>query len=70
MPKGPKMKTHKGAQKRFDTTGTGKIRRAKGMKSHLRRNKASRNKRLFDRMLALSPVDRKRVQRLLPYGVK
>ena len=66
----PKMKTHKGAKKRFDITGTGKIRRAKGLKSHLRRHKAPRNKRLYDRMLALSPVDRQRVQRLLPYGLK
>lgn len=66
----PKMKTHKGAQKRFDITGTGKIRRAKGLKSHLRRNRAMRNKRMYDRMLVLSPADRKRVQRLLPYGIK
>lgn len=66
----PKMKTHKGAKRRFNVTGTGKITRAKGMKSHFRRNKSSRVKRLFDRMLVLSPVDRARVQRLLPYGGK
>lgn len=69
MPKGPKMKTHKGAQKRFNVTGTGQITRAKGLKSHLRRHKAKRNKRLYDRMLVLNPVDRARVQKLLPYGV-
>ncbi|MDP9373115.1 MAG: 50S ribosomal protein L35 [Chloroflexota bacterium] len=66
----PKMKTHKGAQKRFDVTGTGKIRRAKGLKSHLRRKKATRNKQLYDRMLVLSKVDHQRVQRLIPYGTK
>ncbi len=66
----PKMKTHKGAQKRFDVTGTGKIRRAKGLKSHLRRKKATRNKQLYDRMLVLAKVDHQRVQRLIPYGVK
>jgi large subunit ribosomal protein L35 len=70
MPKGPKMKTHKGAQKRFDTTGTGKIRRAKGMKSHFRRRKSPRVKRMFDKLIEMSPADRKRVQKLIPYGLK
>jgi large subunit ribosomal protein L35 len=70
MPNGPKMKTHKGAKKRFDMTGTGQLRHAKGMKSHFRRRKAARVKRALDRMIVLAPADRKRVQRLLPYGVK
>jgi len=70
MATGPKMKTHKGAKKRFDVTGTGLIRHAKGMKSHFRRRKSSRVKRQFDRMIVLAPADRKRVQKLLPYGVK
>ena len=66
----PKMKTHKGAKRRFKITGTGKIMYVKGMKSHNRRKKASRTKRLFDKMLELSNVDRERVQRLLPNGLK
>ncbi|HEX5502744.1 MAG TPA: 50S ribosomal protein L35 [Thermomicrobiales bacterium] len=66
----PKMKTHKGAKKRFDITGTGKVRHAKGLKSHFRRRKAARNKRLFDRMLVAAPTDQKRLRRLLPNGVK
>ncbi|HET8627286.1 MAG TPA: 50S ribosomal protein L35 [Thermomicrobiales bacterium] len=66
----PKMKTHKGAKKRFDITGTGKVRHAKGLKSHFRRRKAARNKRLYDRMLVAAPTDQKRLRRLLPYGVK
>ena len=66
----PKMKTHKGAKRRFKITGTGKIMYVKGMKSHNRRKKASRTKRLFDKMLVLSNVDRERVQRLLPNGLK
>jgi len=70
MATGPKMKTHKGAQKRFDVTGTGQFRHAKGMKSHFRRRKSSRVKRQFDRMIVMAPADRKRVQKLLPYGVK
>jgi large subunit ribosomal protein L35 len=65
----PKLKTHKGAKRRFKITGTGKILRAKGMKSHLRRNKSPRVKRSFDKMFPLADSEKKRVQRLLPYGV-
>jgi len=43
----PKMKTHKGAKKRFQITGSGKVVRTKGPKSHFRRRKAARVKRLF-----------------------
>jgi large subunit ribosomal protein L35 len=64
-----KLKTHKGAKRRFKITGTGKIMRTKGMKSHNRRKKAPRVKRMFDRMLPLDESNRKKVQRLLPYGV-
>jgi large subunit ribosomal protein L35 len=63
-----KMKTHKGAKKRFKITATGKILRAKGMKSHNRRKKAPRVKRQFDRMLELDGANKRQVQRLLPYG--
>ena len=66
----PKIKTHKGAQRRFHITGSGKIMRAKGGKSHLRRRKAKRTKRLYDEMIPVSSSDRARVKRLLPYGVK
>jgi len=64
----PKLKTHKGAKKRFKVTATGKIMRTKGMKSHNRRKKAPRVKRAFDRMLPLAASDKQRVERLLPYG--
>lgn len=63
-----KMKTHKGAKKRFKVTATGKIMRTKGMKSHNRRKKAPRVKRQFDRMLELDSANKKHVERLLPYG--
>lgn len=64
-----KLKTHKGAKRRFHISGTGKFLRAKGNKSHLRLTKSQRAKRQFDEMI---PVDRsayKRLRRLLPYGV-
>jgi len=66
----PKIKTHKGAQSRFHITGSGKIMRTKGGKSHLRRRKAKRTKRLFDEMIPVAPSDKARLKRLLPYGVK
>ena len=65
----PKIKTHKGAQQRFHITGSGKIMRAKGGKSHLRRRKAPRAKRLYDETILVSRSDKGRVKRLLPYGV-
>ena len=64
----PKLKTHKGARSRFHITGTGKIMRMKGGKSHLRRNKSDRSKGLFDEMIPLSSRDRVRIQRLISYG--
>jgi large subunit ribosomal protein L35 len=49
-------------------TGTGKIKRTKGMKSHIRRRKSARVKTMFDRMLPLDKTTEKKVSRLLPYG--
>ena len=66
--KKPKLKTHKGAKRRFKITATGKIMRTKGMKSHLRRKKAPRVKRQFDRMLVMNDATVPRVKRLLPNG--
>ncbi len=65
----PKIKTHKGAQSRFHITGSGKIMRIKGGKSHLRIRKPKRVKRLYDSKVPLASVDRVRISRLLPYGV-
>ena len=65
----PKIKTHKGAQRRFHVTGSGKIMRAKGGKSHLRLKKAKRTKRLYDEMIPVDATNRKSIKRLLPYKV-
>ncbi len=63
-----KIKTHKATSKRFRVTGSGKLVRTKGGKSHLRRRTSKRTKRLFTKML---PVQGKgivkRVHRLAPY---
>ena len=66
----PKLKTHKGAKSRFHITGSGKIMRVKGGKSHLRRKKPARVRRLYDETILLHPSNKKRIQRLLPYGLK
>jgi len=63
----PKLKTHKGAKDRFSVTGSGKLVRTKGGKSHLRRNRSKGAKRMYDEMVSASPSDRVRIKRLLPY---
>ena len=64
----PKIKTYKAAAKRFAYTGSGKLMRTRVGKSHLRRNKPVRVKRMFDEMFEVtSRGAKKRVRRLLPY---
>lgn len=63
-----KLKTHKGAKRRFKITSTGKLMRAKGMKSHFRRRKAPRVKRMFDRMELVHETNEKKIRIMLPYG--
>ncbi len=66
----PKLKTHKGTKRRFHITGSGKIVRPKGNKSHLRRRKSRRTKALMSEMMVVSPSARRRLQRLMPYGLR
>lgn len=64
----PKIKTHKATAKRFKYSGSGKLMRTRIGKSHLRRKKAKRVKRMFDEMFVVeSKGARKRVQKLAPY---
>lgn len=62
----PKLKTHKGAAARFRKTGTGKIMRMKGNRSHLRRKKPARVRRLYSRKLSMSKADSSRIVQILP----
>jgi len=63
-----KLKTHKATAKRFKVTGTGKLMRTKGSKSHLRRKKSKRAKRMYSRMQEVQGSGIvKRVHRLAPY---
>ena len=61
-----KMKTHKGAKKRFKLTGTGKVRRYKAFKSHILTKKTSKRKRrLRQPGLVSTNGEVKRLKRLL-----
>lgn len=62
----PKMKTHKGAKKRFSVTGKGKIRRLRAYKSHILTKKdAKRKRRLRRPTLIATPGEVKVLKRLL-----
>ncbi|HOL17959.1 MAG TPA: 50S ribosomal protein L35 [Bacillota bacterium] len=62
----PKMKTHRGAAKRFKKTGGGKIKRFRAFGSHLLQKKSPSRKRRLRKSSLVSTSDLKRVQRLLP----
>ncbi len=65
----PKMKTHKGAAKRFRITRTGKVLRMKGYRGHNKQKKRKSTLREQQRMHSVKrPGDQRRVRRLLPYG--
>ena len=62
----PKMKTHKGAKKRFSVTGTGKVRRLKAFKSHILTKKTSKRKRRLRRAAIIKTRgETKNIKRLL-----
>lgn len=63
----PKMKTHRGAAKRFKKTGTGKIKRFKAFKSHILEKKSSARKRNLRQAGLVSSADERKVSRLIPY---
>ncbi|HEY4695480.1 MAG TPA: 50S ribosomal protein L35 [Candidatus Hydromicrobium sp.] len=61
----PKIKTHKGAAKRFKITGSGRILRKKACKGHILTKKNAERKRRLGKMQEVSASDRKKVRRLL-----
>jgi large subunit ribosomal protein L35 len=61
----PKMKTHRGAAKRFKITGTGKIRRRQVNLNHFLGKKTSSRKRRLARPETLHPGDEARINRML-----
>ena len=63
----PKIKTHRGAAKRFKVTKTGKIKRAKAYKSHILTKKTSKRKRHLRKPGVLGKADYKRIKQVIPY---
>lgn len=63
-----KMKTNRGAAKRFRRTGKGGFKRAQSHISHILTKKSSKRKRQLGRTLQIDQSDVKQVRRLLPYS--
>ena len=62
----PKMKSHKGARKRFTLTGSGKVKRGRAFKSHILTKKTSKRKRRLRRSAIIATRgEAKRIKRLL-----
>ncbi len=64
----PKLKTHKGAKKRFKFTGNGKIKRNRSHTRHLFSSKSSKRKRHLGSPAYVHSNEVDRVNKLLPYG--
>ena len=64
----PKMKTNRGAAKRFKTSGSGKIVRNKAFSSHILTKKSTKRKRNLRKSSVLDPTNLKNVKRMLPYA--
>lgn len=64
----PKLKTHKGAAKRFRTTASGKIKRGHSFARHILTKKSTSRKRKLDIDGLVAAADEKLVSRMLPYG--
>jgi len=64
-----KLKTHKGASKRFKLTGTGKVVRHHAFARHILTSKTSRRKRKLTRAEVVSPASAPAVRAMLPYGL-
>jgi large subunit ribosomal protein L35 len=63
----PKLKSHRGAAKRFKKTATGKFMRPRAFKRHILTSKPTRRKRHMRGMQVVSPADARRLRRMLPY---
>lgn len=61
----PKIKTNRGARKRFRVTASGKIKRAKAYSSHILTKKSSKRKRKLRKSTVVSEADSRRVRRML-----
>ena len=63
----PKMKTCRGAAKRFKVTGSGKVKRGKAFKRHQLSCKTRKQKRNLRHATTVAEVDSRSIRRLIPY---
>ncbi len=63
----PRLKTHRGAAKRFKVTGTGKVKRSRANKSHILTGKPPKRMRKLRTATMVAKVDQKNIKQLLPY---
>jgi large subunit ribosomal protein L35 len=63
-----KLKTHKGAQKRFKLTGTGKLERRHAFARHILTSKASKRKRKLGQSVIVSPANAPAIRAMFPYS--
>lgn len=63
----PKMKTNRGAAKRFKTTGTGKVVRSKANASHILTKKSTKRKRNLRKSGLVDDTNLKAIKRIIPY---
>jgi large subunit ribosomal protein L35 len=64
----PKLKTHRGAKKRFKKTATGKFMRPRAFKRHILTSKPTRRKRHMRGTQVVDGTDVKKLKRMLPYA--
>lgn len=63
----PKMKTNRGAAKRFKITGSGKIKRSKAFTSHILTKKSTKRKRGLRQSDLVDSANLKGIRKILPY---
>jgi large subunit ribosomal protein L35 len=63
----PKLKTHKGASKRFKKTGTGKVMRNKAFARHILTSKPHKRKKKLHQSVLADPTNQPSLKRMLPY---
>jgi large subunit ribosomal protein L35 len=63
----PKLKTHKGASKRFKKTGTGKVTRRHAFARHILTSKSRSRKRKLGQTVVADPADQPSLRSMLPY---
>ncbi len=63
----PKIKTNRGAAKRFRKTGSGKMRRNKAFTSHILTKKTTKRKRNLRHGTLVAKADERNITRLIPY---